>query len=199
MKEKKQDRFNAELLRSHLEAYVPPVEGGEVARSTAVQAGLSQRELARLVGVQHGTVQNWLRGGMPGRDNLRKLGDVFDVDPYDFLADGFDMLFSWAMTLAYTIFLKERKGDLKIKVSLTGLVRLGKELGIFKEPPEPELDLPESVLQSLLPQLEERARAEAQVMKMADENFLKAFVSEHREKIEELLSDDPDLTKPIVT
>ena len=148
-------RFNAELLRAHLET-----------------ASLSQRHLARLVGVDHKTVSNWLRGGMPGRDNLRKLGDVFDVDPYDFLADGFDMLFSWAMTLAYTIFLKERKGDLKIKVSLTGLVRLGKELGIFKEPPEPELYLPESVLQSLLPQLEERARAEAQVMQMADAVWL---------------------------
>ena len=169
-------RFNAELLRAHLET-----------------ASLSQRHLARFVGVDHKTVANWLRGGMPGRDNLRKLGDVFDVDPYDFLADGFDMLFSESMGLMYKIFLKERKGDLKIKVSLTGLVRLGKELGMFKEPPETALDLPESALQAVLPKLEERARAEAQVMQMADENFLKAFVAEHRDKIEALLAEDEEV------
>ena len=55
----------------------------------------------------------------------------------DFCADGFDMLFSESMSLLYKIFLKERKGDLEIKVTLSGLVRLAKELGIFKEPPEP--------------------------------------------------------------
>ena len=63
-------------------------------------------------------------------------------------------------------------------------MRLGEALGVFKEPPQPELELPESVLQSVLPKLEERARAEAQVMQMADENFIKAFVAEHRDKIE---------------
>ena len=31
-------------------------------------------------------------------------------------------------------------------------------------------------------------------MALADTNFLRIFVSEHRERIEELLSDDPDLT-----
>ena len=168
-------RFNAELLRAHLET-----------------ASLSQRHLARLVGVDHKTVSNWLRGGMPGRDNLRKLGEVFDIDPMFFCADPFDMLFSESMTLLYKIFLKERKGDLEIKVTLSGLVRLGEALGVFKEPPQPELELPESVLQSVLPKLEERARAEAQVMQMADENFIKAFVAEHRDKIEALLAADSE-------
>lgn len=192
MKGKKQDRFNAELLRSYLEAYVPPLGDGETARSTDVQAGMSQRELARLVGVQHGTVQNWLRGGVPGPDNLRKLANVFGCDPQEYLADGYDVGHSYFMGLMYKIFLKERKGDYRVKVSLTGLVRLGKELGIFKEPVESDLDLPESTLQSLLPQLEARAKEDArkQVMALADANFLKNLVNENREKIEELLSDD---------
>ena len=182
MKEKK--RFNVELLRSHLEG-----------------SDMSQRGLADSVGVQHGTVQNWLRGGLPGVENLRKLGEVFGVDPNDFLADPFDMLFSHSMTLAYKIFLKEQAGDYEVKITLSGLVRLLERLGVFQEPADAGLDLPESALQSILPQLEERAKEEArqQVMALADENFLKTFVSEHREKIEELLSDDPDLTNPIVT
>lgn len=153
MKEKNRDRFNAELLRSHLET-----------------ANMSQRELARLTGVRLGTVQNWLRGGLPGADNLRKLGDVFDVDPHDFLADPFDMLFSEGMTLAFTIFLKHSKGDLEIKVTLSGLVRLMTALGVFEKPPEQDLDLPESALQALLPQLEAKAKADAEkhVLALAD-------------------------------
>ena len=151
------------------------------------------------MGVQHGTVQNWLRGGVPGVENLRKIGEVFGVDPNDFLAEPFDMLFSHSMTLAYKIFLKEQSGDYDVKITLSGLVRLLEKLGVFREPADAGLDLPESALQSILPQLEERARAEAQVMALADANFLKNFVSEHRERIEELLSDDPDLTSAVPT
>jgi hypothetical protein len=66
------------------------------------------------------------------------------------------------MSFAYKVFLMERSGDLEVKVTLSGLVRLLKELGVFQEPPAPELDLPESVLQSVLPQLEERAKLEAE-------------------------------------
>lgn len=170
------ERFNAELLRAHLE-----------------MANFSQRRLARWVGVDHKTVANWLRGGMPGRENLRKLGEVFDVDPHDFLADPFDMLFSWCMTLAYKIFLMERNGDLEIKVTLSGLVQLMSALGVFDRPPEQDLDLPESTLQSLLPSLEARARAEAEVMALCDENFIKNFIAEHRDKIEALLAEDVEM------
>ena len=62
--------------------------------------------------------------------------------------------------------------------------------GVFREPANTDLGLPESALQSALPKLEERA--EAQVMALADKNFLKTFVAEHREELKELLSDDPD-------
>lgn len=173
METKKKDRFNAELLRAHLE-----------------KNGCSQRELATQVGVSHTTIQNWLRGGLPGRENLRKLGEVFDVDPHDFLADPFDLLYSYGMTFAYKVFLMERRGEYGVKVSLSALVRLLKELGVFQEPPDAGLDLPESVLQGALPKLEERAREEAKIMQMADENFLKNFVAENREKIEALLAQD---------
>jgi hypothetical protein len=96
------------------------------------------------------------------------------------------------MSFAYKVFLMERSGDLEVKVTLSGLVRLLKELGVFQEPPAPELDLPESVLQSVLPQLEERAKLEAEqrVMLLADENFLRTLVAENREKIEALLAQD---------
>ena len=153
---------------------------------------MSQRGLADSVCVQHGTVQNWLRGGVPGVENLRKLGEVFGIDPNAFLADPFDMLFSHSMTLAYKIFLKEEAGDYEVKITLSGLVRLLESLGVFREPANTDLGLPESALQSALPKLEERARAEAQVMALAAKNFLKTFVAEHREELKELLSDDPD-------
>jgi transcriptional regulator with XRE-family HTH domain len=77
MEIKKKDRFNAELLRAHL-----------------VKTACSQRELATHFEGSHTTIQNWLRGGLPGRENLRKLAAFFDVDPHDFLADPFDLLYS---------------------------------------------------------------------------------------------------------
>lgn len=86
----------------------------------------------------------------------------------------------------------ESRGDIEVKVTLSGLVRLLKELRVFQEPALPDLELPETALQAILPQWEEKAKANArrQVMVLADENFLKVLVLENREKIEELLAQD---------
>ena len=80
------------------------------------------------------------------------------MDPHEFWADPFDSLFSYGMTLAYKIFLMEKRGGYEVKITLSGLVRLLERLGVFQEPANAGLDLPESALQSILPQLEERGR-----------------------------------------
>ena len=175
MSEKKA-RFNVELFRAELEA-----------------AGSNANKFASEIGVKNSdTVYSWLRGTVPSRRYLNKIGEYFELDPNEFLADGYDLAHSYGMGLMYKIFVKERKGDYKVKVSLTGLVRLMKELGVFKDPVESDLDLPDSILQKLLPQLEERARREAEIKvnAMADENFLKSLILEHKDKIKELLQDE---------
>ena len=168
-------RFDVELFRAEMEA-----------------VGSNGNKMAEEIGVQADTVYGWLRGTVPRRDNLNKIGEYFGIDPNEFLADGFDLGHSYFMGLMYKIFVKERKGDYNVKVSLTGLVRLGKELGVFKEPVESDLDLPDSILQKLLPQLEERARREAEmkVNAMADKNFLRSLVEEHRDEIKAMLVDE---------
>ena len=173
----KNGRFNAELLGAYMD-----------------RAGISGYRLAAELGAKKGTVYNWLRGGMPGPAYLKKIGEYFQVDPVIFLADGFDVMHSRLMQLIYKIFEKERDGRYKVKVSLSGLVSALDKLGVFDEPPEKELDLPESALMQLLPQLEEKAikRAEAHVMALADANFLKSLVAEHKDKIEALLAEDGD-------
>ena len=155
--------------------------------------GLSQRQLAVAVGAHLSTVQNWLRGGLPGEGFLDELGELFEVDPMDFLVDPFDMLYSYGMSLAFKILLGEQAGKYEVKITLSALVRLLKELNIFRELDDTDMDQPlESALQAILPALEEQAKAEAQqhVMALADKNFLKHLVNEHRAAIEELLSDD---------
>ena len=54
---------------------------------------------------------------------------------------------------------------------------------------------PESTLQALLPQLEAKARADAEkhVLALANKIFLRNFVAEHRDKIEALLAEDKEL------
>ena len=170
MKDEKKDRFNVEMLRSLME--VEEVKAHHLA--VEVPCALS-------------TVQNWLRGGLPGKDKLNRLGEIFKVDPMDFLTDPYDMLHSYGLGFAFKIFEQERRGYYDVKITLSGLVRLLKELKVFQDPVENELDLPESLVQKLLPILEERARREQQVLELADENMLRNLVHEHGDKLRELL------------
>lgn len=173
MNKKNNDRFNAEMLRMKMEV-----------------EDMSQRGLSREIPCAHGTVQNWLRGGLPGKEKLNRLGEIFGVDPMDFLADPYDMLHSYSMGFAFKIFEWERRGQYDVKITLTGLVRLLKELKVFEDPLDSEVDLPESLVQKLMPELEERARREQEVMELADENMLRNLVAAHGDKLRELLDDE---------
>lgn len=181
MNQIKEDRFNVELLRSYIDAEKMPVS------EVSVQTGASLN-----------TVRNWLRGAVPGRKFLVALGELFDCDPNDFLANNLDLLYSYGMSFAYRIMIKEKRGDYEVKISLSALVRLLKELRVFEEKENTDLDVPESALSQILPQLEERAKkeAEAQVLAMADDNFLKTMVAENKDRIKELLdAEDIDETE----
>ena len=153
----------------------------------------SQRDIAEITESGLGTVQNWLRGGMPGKQKLNVLADEFDVDPLDFLASPYDLLYSYSMSFAYKAFL----GNYDVKITLSALVRLLHELSVFRNPVTDPLEgLPESALQAILPQLEARARADAEqkVLAFADDNFLRTLVNENREKLTKLLAADAEPT-----
>lgn len=52
------------------------------------QAGLSQQDLASLVGVGRGTVSDWERGlYLPTKENLKKIAKVLKVSPSKLDAD----------------------------------------------------------------------------------------------------------------
>ena len=112
----RQKKFNIDLLIAQMDLH----------------DNMSQRELARRVGVQHGTVQNWFGGSTPSDTNIKKVADVFKMNASDFLMDPFDLLHSQYMTLLYKIFLRVARGELEVKVSLTALVRGLDKVGVFE-------------------------------------------------------------------
>lgn len=151
---------------------------------------ISQHQLADRVGVKQPTVWNWLHGGCPGKDNLKKLANVFGKQPAEFCTNAYDVLHYKMLTFAHKIFERETRGDYEVRISLTALVRLLKELGVFQDPATSDLNFPESILQQALPSLEERAKAQAEIHQLAETN--------ERAFIKEMLRRDPALVLEVM-
>lgn len=54
---------------------------GERLKGLRERAGLTQQKLAEKLGVEKSTVSRWEGGHVFPRDNIRKLCDIFDVEP----------------------------------------------------------------------------------------------------------------------
>jgi transcriptional regulator with XRE-family HTH domain len=53
---------------------------GDAIRALLQERGLTQLELARLAGLNRGTIQHAIRGGHCGTDTLAKIAGAFEVD-----------------------------------------------------------------------------------------------------------------------
>jgi transcriptional regulator with XRE-family HTH domain len=64
------------------------MEIGDRIKHARIAAGLSQRELATLVGVSHGIIGQWeAHIKKPGRETLRRLAQALIIDPGALLRD----------------------------------------------------------------------------------------------------------------
>ena len=62
-----------------------PVFFGEKIRNARKSAGLTQRELARLLGVANTSISNWEKGlSRPDADMIQKLCQILHLQPNDF-------------------------------------------------------------------------------------------------------------------
>lgn len=170
------ERFNIELLEAELQA-----------------REMSIREFARQVGVSHPTVRKWLMGSMPGKDRLRKIGEVLEMDPAMFISYHEDILSSWFTRFMYKVFLMENSGAYEVKITLSSITRALKELGIFDTPEEDPPFPPDPISEAVSP-LEEIAKENTELhSQITDEEkgelFLRQMMRKRPDLVEEIYAE----------
>jgi transcriptional regulator with XRE-family HTH domain len=69
----------------------PPGIWGDAVRALLRERGLTQLELARLAGLNRGTIQHAIRGGHCGTDTLSKIAAALEVDVAELFTTPLDL------------------------------------------------------------------------------------------------------------